>query len=358
MKLQLTKDKTIDVKMPWEKNAAGASSVRSGTGPGDVTGIVLGENDSRGCPAVRLQRKKGRIQIVSAGFVPPPDAPLPTSWEESRKQIHWSLPYPFQAPQAALAISSEAMFIRQTTADAMLAKSDSNEQPSAAPAKKKLGLKRDAPPPPKEKNAATKVAPPSPFVPFSHEGNRFVTAPLDEKPFILQAGLPEYQVLWLSRLLPEGHRPTACSVQVASAAMLASLHEQPDFTAADGTAVAVFVTRTSIYFAGYRKGALLLFRECPGAAGYEVMRELVKADLGVGDDLVNSILEDTLIDPRPALEPLVRPVLQQLQLSLDYLAQRHDVHVDKVFIALLTLSVCVPGRCKRCGLNPWVGKTP
>ena len=34
------------------------------------------------------------------------------------------------------------------------------------------------------------------------------------------------------------------------------------------------------------------------------------------------------------------------------------VPVDKVFIALLTLSVCVPGRCKRFGLNPWVGKTP
>ena len=47
---------------------------------------------------------------------------------------------------------------------------------------------------------------------------------------------------------------------------------------------------------------------------------------------VDSILEDTLVDPRPALEPLVRPVLQQLQLSLDYLAQRHDVHVDKIFL--------------------------
>jgi len=139
-------------------------------------------------------------------------------------------------------------------------------------------------------------------------------------------------VLWLSRLLPEGHRPTACSVQVAPAALLASLLEQPDFVAAGGTAMAVFVTRTSIYFAAYRKGALLLFRECPGALGYEVMRELVKSGLSVTDDLVDSILENSLIDPRPALEPLVSPVLQQLQLSLDYLAQRYDVHVDRVFL--------------------------
>ena len=54
------------------------------------------------------------------------------------------------------------------------------------------------------------------------------TVPLDEASFILQAGMPEYQVFWLSRLLPEGHRPTACSVQVEPSALLASLLQQPD----------------------------------------------------------------------------------------------------------------------------------
>jgi hypothetical protein len=331
MKLQLTKDKTIDVKMPWEKPAAGGSFGRRG--PSDVTGVFLDLGDPRGCPAVRLQRKKGEIQVVAAGFVPPPEGSLPKSWDDLRDQVKWALPHAFQSPQAALAVYSPDMFIRQTTIDALT----SEEKPSAAataPAKKKLGVRRDSPSavPESEKKLPSTTVVPVPFVPTSHDGNRFVIAPLDENPFILQVGLPEYQVLWLSRLLPEGHRPTACSVQVASAAMLASLHSQPDFVAADGTAMAVFVTRTSIYFAGYRKGALLLFRECPGAAGYEVMRELVKSGLGVTDDLVDSILDGTLIDPRPALEPLVRPVLQQLQLSLDYLAQRYDVHVDKVFL--------------------------
>ena len=62
------------------------------------------------------------------------------------------------------------------------------------------------------------------------------------------------------------------------------------------------------------------------------MRELVKSGLSVTDDLVESILENSLIDPRPALEPLVSPVLQQLQISLDFLSQRYDVHVDRVFL--------------------------
>lgn len=331
MKLQLTKDKTIDIKLPWEKGTGGGASGRR-AGVSDVTGLLLESGDPRGCPAVRLQRRKDAFHLVSVGFVPPPAGTLPTSWEESKFLPDWSLPPAFQSPQAALAVLSPDLFIRQTTADA-LAASGKQASSAAEPAKKKLGIKRPAATPEKEKSAApAKAEALVPFVPVSRDGNRFVTAPLGEAPFILQTGLPEYQVLWLSRLLPEGRRPTACSVQTAPSAMLCALHEQPEFTAADGTAVAVFVTRSTVYFAGYRKGALLLFRECPGVAGYEVMRELVKSGLGVTDDLVDSILEDTLIDPRPALEPLVRPVLQQLQLSLDYLAQRHDVHVDKVFL--------------------------
>jgi len=332
MKLQLTKDKTIDVKMPWEKSAAGGSFGRRG--PSDVTGVFLDPSNPRGCPAVRLQRKKGAVHVVAAGLVPPPDGKLPTSWDDLHEQTKWSLPHAFQAPQAALAVSSPGMFIRQTTVDALMADEQAQESSAAAASgKKKLGVRRNADSAPaQEKKKVKMTEAPVPYVPVSNDGNRFVTAPLDEKTFILQAGLPEYQVLWLSRLLPEGHRPTACSVQVEPSALLASILQQPDFVAADGTAVAMFVTRTTIYFAAYRKGSLLLFRECPGALGYEVMRELVKSGLSVTDDLVESILENSLIDPRPALEPLVSPVLQQLQLSLDYLAQRYDVHVDRVFL--------------------------
>ena len=77
MKLQLTKDKTIDVRMPWEKSAAGGGFGRRG--PSDVTGVFLDAGDPRGCPAVRLQRKKDEIHVVAAGFVPPPDGPFPKS---------------------------------------------------------------------------------------------------------------------------------------------------------------------------------------------------------------------------------------------------------------------------------------
>jgi len=326
MKLQLTKDKTIDVKLPWEKGKDGSSSERR-SGLSDVVGVSLFQGDPRGCPAVRLVRKKDGIHIVAAGFVDAPAVSLPSSWDESKIQPSWELPSAYQAPQAALAVSSPDMFIRQTTRDALLGAA---KEQAPVEKKKKLGVKRAV----EEKKPEVKPVPEEfqPFTPVSRDGTRFVTVPMGDEGFILQSGLPEFQTLWLSRLLPEGRRPTACSLQTTPAALLNSIYSQPEFNADDGTAVAVFVARSAIYFAGYRKGDLLLFRECPDVAGYDVMRELVKSGLGVGDDLVDSILEDTLIDPRPALEPLVRPVLQQLQLSLDYLAQRHDVHVGRVFL--------------------------
>jgi len=333
MKLQLAKDKTIEVKLPWGKTAAGSTASFSHSSElQDVTGVSLFSADSRGCPAVRLQWRKKGLHLLAAGFVPPPEMGLPTSWEESKLQTAWQLPVPFQAPQAALAVTSSEMFITQTTMDAL---ASSPAQAAAAPdsAKKKLGIKRNVQPEkPTPSTAKASGAAPVPFIPTSKDGVRSVIAPLAEDNFVLQTGLPEYQVMWLAGLLPEGRRPTACSIQTAPAARLSALQHLPDFIAADGCAVVVFVTPTAVFFAGYREGALILFRECPGVAGSIVMHELVQRELGVEDELVDSILEDTLINPQPALEPFVRPILLQLRLSLDYLAQRHDLHVDHVFL--------------------------
>ena len=328
MKLQLTRDKTIDLAMPWEKPSAGA--VRRTTGPSEVTGVLLGDGDPRGCPAVRLQRRKDGIHVLAAGFVQPPAGSLPKSWDELKNQAVWELPQLFQAPQAALAVVSPEMFIRQTTVDAL-----TGEMKLALPApkaRKKLGVHRNDEEPEKKPAAPADEVKPVPFQPVSRNGVRSVMGPLAEESFVLQTGLPEFQVLWLSRLLPEGRRPTACSVQVAPAAVLCSLYSQPAFLEAEGTAVAVFVQRKTIFFAGYRDGEIVLFRECPGGIGSATIHEQVRISLGVDDEIVDSFLEEGLVDPTPALEPIMRPVLQQLQLSLEYLAQRHDVHVQHVFL--------------------------
>lgn len=328
MKLQLTKTKTIDLSLGGGRRALS-----------DVTGVVLNTDDARGCPAVRLVHKKNVWSIVAAGFVPTPVDSLPESWEEANKaQTPWSLPVAFQAPHAAFAVQSPNMFTRQTTPDALTADLvQTAPKVSATPPPRKLGVRRlEKKPAASEAKAAegagVKVPDVNPGEPMQESGVRFVMQPLAEKPFVIQSGLPEYQVVWLSRLLPEGRRPTAASIQTLPSALLASLCEQPAFNAAGGTAFAIYVMRNSVYLAGYKEGQLMLFRSCPGVAGWEMLREGVKLRLGLEDEMVDEILDDALIDPRSAMEPFVRPILQQLEISLDYLVSRHNLRIDKVFI--------------------------
>ena len=323
MKLQLTKDKAIELSLP---NFGGGKA----KGLADVTGVDLTAGDPRGCPAVRLARKKNAIQLLAVGFVPPPDGSLPTKWEETPKQPTWSMPPEFQAPHCAIAVSSSDMFIRQTTEDAIMADLPGVKPAGGAAPHRKLmlkGAKPDVPAPSPESGAPVKIG-----VPVSREGVRFTAVRMGEDSFLLESGLPEYQVLWVSRLLPEGKRPTASSIQTTPSAALNAILDQSDFIAEDRTAMLVIVERSAVYFAGFREGRLVLFRQCPGAAGYEAIREAVKSRLGLDDTLVDSVMDDTLIDPRPAMEPLVRPILQELEISLDYLVRRHSMNMAKIFV--------------------------
>ena len=62
------------------------------------------------------------------------------------------------------------------------------------------------------------------------------------------------------------------------------------------------------------------------------MRDAVRKTLGLDEELVDSVLNESLIDPRPALEPFVRPILSQLSLALDYLTGKHGLKFDHAFL--------------------------
>ena len=339
MKLQLTKDKTIEIKFP---SGGGAKSA------GDITGIELFAPGETGCPAVRLIRKKKGWHIAATGFVKSPNGELPMRWEDTPHQPIWEMPREFTSPHAALAANSPMATFAQSTADAVVQdmmsglpaqdiKSALSEKTSLD-GKKRFGIKRDQPAAQPQKPATTPEASahrpefPEAGKPVSENGRRFVVRPMAEENFHLCASLPEFQTLWLSRLLPEGKRPTASSIQVSESALMASILLQPEFIAADGSALAIFARPDSTYLAGYKKGEPVLWRRCPGVGGTLAMRETVRATLGLDEELVDSVLNESLIDPRPALEPFVRPILGQLSLSLDYLAGKHGLKFDHAFL--------------------------
>ena len=88
VKLQLTKDKTIDISLP----SGGAKSVS------DITGVELFPPDSGDFPAVRLVYRKKAWHVAAAGTVKAPNGELPTRWEDTPHQPTWELPRAFQSP--------------------------------------------------------------------------------------------------------------------------------------------------------------------------------------------------------------------------------------------------------------------
>lgn len=332
MKIQLSKSE------PTEKSGASkrAASV-------DLTSVELFSGDSRGCPALRLARRKDAWSVLAAGFVKPPEGELPTRWEEMPRQPKWELPPEFQAPHAALVVNSPLAVFAQATEDAIrqdMARGLPAETAvkTDATAKRKIGIRRSETAKSEPAAADRKVdfPLPEPGAPVSANGMRFAARPLAEQGFRLEAALPEFQALWVSRLLPEGKRPTATSIQLRDAARMASVLTQPEFLEQKGSAMAVFVDAQSVHFAGYKAGEPVLWRKCPVGGGTAAMRLAVKRGLGVEDELVDSVLNDTLIDPRGALEPFLHPIFDELELARAYLADRHSIRPRRILLMGLT----------------------
>ena len=328
MKIQLTKTKTIE---------SGGGRRRLS----DVVGVDLFSGVEGGCPAVRIAEKKGVLRVVAAGLVPPPAAPLPESWEQAAKSCTWSLPQHFQSPHAALAVSSATLFVGQTTMEAFKAdfsagshrQDESAAQGAEAAKSRRIGIRRASKPAAEPAQNAAPAAAVEPGIPISNGGTRFVMKkmPVDGD-FVMEAAIPGYQLLWLSRLLPEGRRPTAASIQPRASAIAASILRQSAFTAADGNAIALFVGEDAVNIAGYRGGDLVLWRTCRGAPGRAGIYGAVKKGLGLDDDMVESVLNDALIDPRPVLEPIVAPIVNELSVSRDYLADKLRIESPAAFV--------------------------
>ena len=338
VKIQLTKDKTIDID--FSKFSSGGKKSKT-----DLVGVELFSGMAEGAPAVHIYRKKDAWHLGAAALVPPPAGELPLEWSETTNQPHWTLPREFQAPGAAIAVNSTMGVFGQSSPEAVIrdmmqgvgAVEPKPALTSSDPGKKKFSIaKKSQPPAPVPQNEAmeTKSRPqfPDPGVPVSYNGRRFVVKPFAEDGFHLSASIPEFQALWLGRLLPEGHRPTAVSIQLAESALMASVLAQPEYVEHGGSLLTVFVKADCIYFAGYKEGMPVLWRQCPNVRGYIAMRKAIKKTLGVEEELVNEALEESLVDPRPALEPFLHPVLDQLELARAYLADRHGITSDRILL--------------------------
>ena len=254
----------------------------------DVVGLELGAGLAEGVPAVRLRKREGKTELLAVGFLR-----LSGTWKEATgalggEPVVWQLPKPFQAPYAALAVTSKLAFLRNADS--------ADEEPSD---------KRQA-----ECRSVSHIS--APDLPA------------------LVAGLPEFQAAWAARLLPGGRRPTACSLQVSAAAAMNCFTASPVFISVAGTAVSLFVFAEYTALTAFHDSRLVLYREYP--VGYTHIRSAVSTHMRIEPALVDAVLEDTLIDPTPMIEPVLRPLFRQVEISSDYLQRRRNCLSKNFFV--------------------------
>lgn len=254
----------------------------------DIVGLEVGAGLPEGVPAVRLRKREGKFELLAAGFLKLQDALPETEQAAQQETPMWLLPSPLQAPHAALAVSSKQSFLRH-------ASGSGDETPD-------------------KRQTAFRIA------------SR--TAAPDLPPLV--AGLPEFQSAWAARLLPEGRRPTTCSLQLSSAAALNGLTSAPAFLSAGGNAAALFVFPEFTALAAFQESRLVLYREHP--VGYVHLRSAVSTQMGIDIALADSVLDDTLIDPTPIIEPVLRPLFRQVEISADFLSRRRNCKATNFFL--------------------------
>ncbi len=259
--------------------------------PPDVVGIEVGAALSEGAPAVRLRRSpEGFLRITAAGFVPVVSDVASILAMPADMRGPWALPPAFHAPAAALAVTSPDALVRQ---------SDSVEDATADFDVSTLRTKASA------------------------------TGRKGSLPFV--AFMPEDLAKRVARLLPEGHKPTAVSVQVSPLARVNAFAASPALGAAGGTAVLIQIAANATTIALFAKGSVALYREL--SVGEEDSLHAVAGPMNVDNATAKELLEGGLVDPAPFLGPLLMPVFRQAELSTDWVLRRNGLVVEKFFVA-------------------------
>lgn len=253
----------------------------------DVLGLeICSPSSKRGVPAVRIRKREGRFELVAAGFLSL-TGDLPSVTGETT-QPSWILPKPFQAPHTAIAVSSELATLRHT-----------------------LGL-MEAP----EDNPAT----------VNRTASRTLAPDLPP----LTARIPEFQAQWAVKLFPEGRAPTVCSLQVSAAAAINTFITSSRFESLSGTAVVLFVFPRHTSLVAFHDFRLVLYRE--HNTGYEHIRDAVSSSMSLDPALADSVLDDSLVDPTSMMDPILRPLYRQFEISYDYLLRRRNCQTQNFLI--------------------------
>ncbi|MFO7937626.1 MAG: hypothetical protein R6V06_08485 [Kiritimatiellia bacterium] len=252
----------------------------------DVVGLEIGSGHNQGVPAVRLRTNRGKTELLAAGFVNLDDK-LPQNPEALDKPSgSWSLPKEFHAPKAAVAVTSPAAILRQT--------SETNSK-----GEEKLTHRR-----------------------------AFMETDKDYPPLL--SSMPDFLAAWVAQRFPEGHRPTTRSIQTSSAAAINCFLTGPVPQENPGAAITVFCFKNYSSIVAFFKGNLVLYREHP--VGYMTIKEEISKSMNIDIAMVDSLIDDSVIDISSIITPPLNALFRQVDISSDYISRRKNCPIENFYI--------------------------
>lgn len=252
----------------------------------DVVGLEIGAGLTQGVPIVRLRVSKQQTELLAAGFIKLDDRLPDSPAALSNNTALWSLPKPFQASKAAVAVTSLLATLRQS--------SDTGESDRHEPKLRKASQATDSEHPP------------------------------------VIASMPDFLAAWVAERFPEGRRPTTRSIQVSPAAALNCFLTGPIPQSSGRPALVVFCYQRYSSITLFFEGALMLYREHP--VGYMTVKESISTKMNMDIDMVDSLMNDTVVDVSSVTEPVLNTLFRQVEISADYLARRKNCTVTDFYI--------------------------
>ncbi len=270
-----------------QKNSPSPSKTVNRRSVTDVVGLEVGADLDAGTPAVRIRIRSGEPEIAAAGFLPI-DSRIPHTLPSESLESRWLLPKSFCAPSAAIVVNSADSILRQAVSvDDALSDRDKDSFRTRTY---------------KSRNGSLS------FV----------------------AAMPEKIASWAASLLPEGRKPTACSIQISALARLNAFAASETFSKTNGKALVLIVGPESSALVIFDDFEPLLYRE--HSIGSNNAVEAVSLGMNLDRATSEKILNETLVDPTSMLEPALGPLFRQAELSVDYATRKSGSFIENFYL--------------------------
>lgn len=146
----------------------------------------------------------------------------------------------------------------------------------------------------------------------------------------LAAAVPQDDVSFMLNMFPAGP-PAPASLEVAGLAVIPAFLHARGSECADEAVCLIEAGEANTNFTFLNKGTVLLVGKVD--FGSRQLRAKLASDLGVDDDLAQSILSDRAINISSSMASVLQPFCKQVSISKDFIERHQGCRVSRIFVS-------------------------